>query len=172
MAKRKSVATKKLKKGPPKKRDLSAMDFSVTVGVIDGHYECRFPYFEALHAITRQPNRDHMPTFLRKPHIYTLADLTDDEIDQLQSWCVCNATPGWSTGIGIMEAAELIVIEAVANGNIAPKPGVQLNANKPESDEGTFELRGDMASTDAIKQVLVTTGRRLISRNGGQDSPL
>ncbi len=104
--------------------DLARQEFSVTSRLEGGYYQCRFPYFEALHAITRQPNRTHMPTFLRNPSIYTLADLTDEQLDELQSWCVCNATPGWSTGIGIMEAAELIVSEAVANGNIAPKPGV------------------------------------------------
>jgi len=41
-----------------------------------------------------------------------------DHVLKLQDWCILHARPEWSTGIGLLEAAEHIVREAVANGNI------------------------------------------------------
>lgn len=52
---------------------------------------------------------------------YTYKNLTDEEHMLLQEWAIStlNGTPvHWSTGIGVIEAAEKLVEEAVANGNI------------------------------------------------------
>jgi hypothetical protein len=54
---------------------------------------------------------------------YDYGNLTDDQHQALQDWVNCNLAPeiDWSTGIGVIEASEQIVAEAVANANIAPK---------------------------------------------------
>lgn len=57
------------------------------------------------------------PKFVRG---YTLEDLTEDECWMLQRWAVNNVKPSWLTGIGLLEAAEQQVMEAVSNGNIEP----------------------------------------------------
>jgi hypothetical protein len=56
---------------------------------------------------------------------YDYSNLTDSERDQLQNWVSLNLAAGiyWSTAIGVIEAAEKLVEEAVANANIPPKPG-------------------------------------------------
>lgn len=46
-------------------------------------------------------------------------NLTDDQLVQVQDWCVDNVRPIWCTGIGLMDAAERQVEEACGNGNIA-----------------------------------------------------
>lgn len=74
------------------------------------------PLFEALEAITgKRP-----PDFLLGK--FSVNELNDDESYELQTWCICNSRPTWSTGIGIIEAAESIVSEAVSNRNIDKKP--------------------------------------------------
>jgi hypothetical protein len=73
-----------------------------------------------------QPLRDMLrwlttkepPKFVRG---YTYTKLTDEEHMLLQEWAVntLDSTPvHWGTGIGIIEAAEKLVYEAVSNGNI------------------------------------------------------
>lgn len=57
------------------------------------------------------------PKFVRG---YTTEDLTDSEYEQLQHWAVNNVKPSWLTGIGLLEAADQQVMEAVSNGNIEP----------------------------------------------------
>ena len=52
---------------------------------------------------------------------YDFDDLTEDEKEEVQNFCSFYARPGWSTGLGIIEAAEIIVKLAVENANIAPK---------------------------------------------------
>jgi len=52
---------------------------------------------------------------------YSAQDLEEDDVMALQDWCSDNARPEWSTGIGIFEAAELMVSEAVDNANIPPR---------------------------------------------------
>lgn len=62
------------------------------------------------------------------------------DADGLQSW-VIQALPdivGWSTGVGIIEAADTIVREAVLNGNIAPNPKEKQEASM--ADTADFEL--------------------------------
>lgn len=73
------------------------------------------PIREALKAFTgKEP-----PAFVRG---YDTSGLSDAENQELQYWAVDNAKPKWATGIGLIEAAELLVAEAVANGNIPPDP--------------------------------------------------
>lgn len=55
------------------------------------------------------------PDFVRG---YDFSGLTDEQTQQLQNWCSDNVRPRWLTGIGLMEAAESQVAEAVNNGNI------------------------------------------------------
>lgn len=52
---------------------------------------------------------------------YTYKNLTDEQSSELQDWAVntLDRTPVyWGTGIGVIEAAEKLVEEAVSNGNI------------------------------------------------------
>jgi hypothetical protein len=74
----------------------------------------RHPLREVLQAITgKEP-----PQFVEG---YDTHDFEECHADELQAWCVMNARPVWSTGIGIVEAAEHMVAEAAANANI-PDP--------------------------------------------------
>lgn len=41
-----------------------------------------------------------------------------DEVIALQDWCSENARPSWATGLSMIEAAELIVQQALDNANI------------------------------------------------------
>ena len=41
-----------------------------------------------------------------------------DEVMDLQDWCASNARPEWATGLSMIEAAELIVDQAIENANI------------------------------------------------------
>ena len=45
-------------------------------------------------------------------------ELTDNDHNLLQTWAAWNARPSWSTGIGILDAANVIVREALDNRNI------------------------------------------------------
>lgn len=63
-----------------------------------------------------------------EPPAYTLGawsaqDLNEEDVVGLQDWCSENARPEWSTGLGVFEAAELMVKLAVENANIGPRPG-------------------------------------------------
>jgi len=42
----------------------------------------------------------------------------DDEVLRLQDWCAEHARPSWATGLSMIEAAELIVDQALENANI------------------------------------------------------
>lgn len=55
------------------------------------------------------------PSFVKG---YSFRDLDDKQAEELQNWCAANVRPKWLTGIGLMEAAESQVDEAVVNGNI------------------------------------------------------
>ncbi len=76
-------------------------------------YEPAEPLRDALTAITGRESPDFVG------NAYSCNDLTDQQTIELQDWCSMNARPEWSTGIGILEAAELLVEEAIANANIA-----------------------------------------------------
>jgi hypothetical protein len=58
------------------------------------------------------------PKFVKN---YNFDNLTDMQRDELQDWAVNNVRPFWITGIGLIEAAEKQVKEAVDNGNIPPE---------------------------------------------------
>lgn len=59
------------------------------------------------------------PSFVKG---YDFTNLTDLEIMRLQDWASRYVQPSWLTGIGVLDAAEKQVEEAVANGNIPPNP--------------------------------------------------
>jgi hypothetical protein len=46
------------------------------------------------------------------------AQLMGDKVVELQDWCSDNANPPWATGLSMIEAAELIVDQALENANI------------------------------------------------------
>lgn len=45
-----------------------------------------------------------------------------DAVMELQDWCCCNANPRWATGLSMIDAAELIVQQALDNANIKKVP--------------------------------------------------
>lgn len=49
---------------------------------------------------------------------YSFKGLSDAQVQELQDWCASHVKPSWLTGIGLMDAAENQVAEAVSNGNI------------------------------------------------------
>ncbi len=59
---------------------------------------------------------------------YSVYNLTDEQWEELQDWAVNTCRPSWLTGIGLLEAAEHQVQEAVSNGNIPREAG--LNATE------------------------------------------
>lgn len=55
------------------------------------------------------------PSFVKG---YNFKNLTSEQWDTLHQWCVRHVKPHWATGIGLLEAAEAMVEEAVDNANI------------------------------------------------------
>ena len=78
------------------------------------YYIDRGPLADALFAITgmEPPKYTH--------GLYLSESLEDKAVD-LQDWCADNARPSWATGLGVLEAAELLVQQAVENANIPPE---------------------------------------------------
>ena len=52
---------------------------------------------------------------------YDFDNLSDTQLQTLQDWAIMSVKPRWLTGIGLLDAAESQVQEAVDNGNIPPK---------------------------------------------------
>lgn len=73
------------------------------------------PIRDVLHAMT-----NHWPPDFVSG--YDLSGLSDGEHSELQDWAVKYCKPRYLTGIGLIEAAETMVDEAVSNGNIPPPP--------------------------------------------------
>ncbi|MEM9067123.1 MAG: hypothetical protein AAGE52_01415 [Myxococcota bacterium] len=74
------------------------------------------PLREALRALTgAEP-----PSFVGDA--YSVSELDESLWTRLQDWCSDHARPEWACGISMMDAADAIVSEAVANGNISRKP--------------------------------------------------
>jgi hypothetical protein len=48
-------------------------------------------------------------------HVYELRKLSDAKYEQLQSFLINEAKCQWLTGIGILEAIDMLVYEAIAN---------------------------------------------------------
>ncbi len=82
----------------------------------------RYAYYETpehpLREVLQAMVGKEPPAFVRG---YDTSGYSDEEQQALQAWCCSNARPHWLTGIGIIEAAETQIAEAVANGNILPK---------------------------------------------------
>jgi hypothetical protein len=56
--------------------------------------------------------------------VYCFNDIENPETqDAIQDWASVNANPHWATGLSMIEAAELIVEQAVENRNILSKDG-------------------------------------------------
>lgn len=53
---------------------------------------------------------------------YSSKELPEDKQETLLDWCATYAQPFWLTGVGLLEAVDRQVEEAVSNGNIPPKP--------------------------------------------------
>ena len=73
------------------------------------------PLREMLEALTGEAPPDYITTQ------YSSSELTEYEQDKLQWWCVDYVRPVWATGIGLLEAADKMIEEAVSNGNIPPQ---------------------------------------------------
>jgi hypothetical protein len=78
----------------------------------------KHPIREVLAAMTGLNVRS-IPFYVRG---YTLETVSDEYWDRLQDWAIRHTRPAWLTGIGLLEAAEAQVKEAVSNGNIPPAP--------------------------------------------------
>lgn len=70
------------------------------------------PLFEVISAMTNVT-----APFYLKGKFYS-NELEDAEYFFFQEWCAYHAKPYWATGTGIIDAADIIVGEAVKNGNI------------------------------------------------------
>lgn len=78
-------------------------------------YNVTDPLWETLKELTGvEP-----PGFCKGVHMCSQLE-NDELVDILQSWCLQHAKPVWSSGIGLLEAAEKIVEAAVENGRIGP----------------------------------------------------
>jgi len=76
------------------------------------YYHSDDPLFEALTAIVgKEP-----PMQLKG--IQKSDELTEADQTKLYEWCTQNATPHWATGLGVLYAAELLVLTALENDNI------------------------------------------------------
>jgi hypothetical protein len=109
------------------------------------------------------------PDFVRG---YSCADLTEDEYQELTTWLLDDGLPevcSWTTGIGLIEAAEHIVNEAVSNGNIPPPPEGRDNRptdpcpplEPPEDDEKEMDDDDEQEGDPAV-------GHNADSRSGAR----
>lgn len=137
----------------------------------------RHPFREAIRLLAggKEP-----PAFVRGYGV--TEDMTESEYEKLTIWLLNDgAALGWSTGIGIIEAAERIVAVAVENGNIpereelerfpaatvdeyeprtaepSPGPAVSMGGHKRTSAAVDLEQKMD-ANLELIKSSI---GRRL-----------
>ena len=78
-----------------------------------------FPPKDPIRDVLRAMTQCEPPEFVRG---YSLEGLTDMQAQQLQDWACENCKPSWLTGIGVLDAAETQVREAVDNANIPPAP--------------------------------------------------
>lgn len=59
------------------------------------------------------------PQFMKSVTISDYYDLSDGDASALQEWVVDNHDLIWATGMGVIEAAIILVKEAVAEGSIS-----------------------------------------------------
>jgi hypothetical protein len=77
---------------------------------------------------------ENPPSFVKG---YNFENLSDIEILALQDWAATNVRPYWLTGIGLLDAAEKQVQEAVDNGNIPSPEKTKVCENPPETLRST-----------------------------------
>lgn len=75
------------------------------------------PFREALEALVGQ----EPPAYVVG---YSLNDIPPTDRLALQDWCSVHGRPAWVTGIGVIEAAELLVLSAIENGNIPRRTAI------------------------------------------------
>ncbi len=80
------------------------------------------PLYEVLLYMVRHP-----PPEFTKGKMF-ISELTEEENTRLQDWCSRHVKPEWLTGIGVMDAADSQIREAVANGNIADVTAPKLKS--------------------------------------------
>jgi hypothetical protein len=68
-------------------------------------------------------------------------DLGDASCDELQTWAVDNSNLLWCTGMGVIDAAMVLVKEAVGNGNI--KEEFLVNGHCLSKGKHAFQFCGD-----------------------------
>ena len=73
------------------------------------------PLAEAIESVVGEPPP------LETVGAYRFNDLSQADQEWIQDWCGCRARPYWATGLAMIEAAELIVEQAVENANIPAK---------------------------------------------------
>ena len=77
--------------------------------------------------IVKNPLKDVLSAMTHSyPPDYLNGLFSSDELHEayyleFQDWCASNVLPAWATGIGLIEAADKMVLEAVRNGNIEGK---------------------------------------------------
>ncbi|XZE52562.1 hypothetical protein SH139x_004263 [Planctomycetaceae bacterium SH139] len=76
------------------------------------------PLYEALAALTRATPPETMRG------IDSTEELTDEQFSELQDWASNHVIPHWSTGLGLIDAAEMLVKSAIENANIDGKADV------------------------------------------------
>lgn len=79
------------------------------------------PFAEAIESIIGVP-----PPFDLSGVFYS-HEIDDENFIKLQDWCSLHARPAWATGISMVDAADHIVKEAVANSNIVNHVQVRTN---------------------------------------------
>lgn len=53
--------------------------------------------------------------------VYSSGELSDADYSRLHDYCSGHRNPAWATGTSMIEAADLIVAQAVENANIKPQ---------------------------------------------------
>jgi hypothetical protein len=76
------------------------------------------PLYDALAALTRAKP----PEMVKGMH--STDELTDEQFSELQDWASNHVIPHWSTGLGLIDAAEILVKSAIENANIDGKADV------------------------------------------------
>jgi hypothetical protein len=73
-------------------------------------------FYQALQQVSGSVPPEFMKTVTVPEYIF---EFSDESNDKLQTWAVNHSELIWSTGMGTIEAAILLVNSAIDNGNIA-----------------------------------------------------
>ena len=74
------------------------------------------PFKKVIEALT-----GGVPVGVNLDGVHSQSELSEDDFEKLQNWCSCSPTVFWATGISIIDAAEIIVSDAISNANITTK---------------------------------------------------